>query len=130
MRHYVVQKKNQNPLPHNLYMQMLYLIRDYAETGINSHGADGETRQRQWDAVLRTKVRMEKEYKKRPGRTEALDSLRGFFDYPYFSSLFMQKGRELGASRRSWNLYRCRFAYLVAKELGFIECASDSRHDG
>ncbi len=129
MRHYVPQKKGRNPLSHNLYMQMLYLIRDYAETERFVKEQSSANRQKQWDAVQRAFGRTEKAYKKRPCMTETFDVIRAFFDYPYFSVSLMQKSRDMGASKRSWNLYRCGVACLVAQELGLTENASENRRD-
>ncbi len=127
MRHYVPQKKNPCALSHNLYMQMLYLIRDYDESRHGGkHSASGE-RLWQWQAVEKAKEILQTEYKKRPDRVGAFDPLQAFFDYAYFSCMFATKGREMGAGKRSWNLYRSRYAYLVAEQLGLFS-ASDNHH--
>ncbi len=128
MRNYVVKNKNKNPLPHNLYMQMLYVIRSFREEEQELEETAAQKKQR--SAVRETKKFLETSYKKSSGESGAFDSIQAFFEYPYYSLRFMQKGRELGASKRSWNLYRCRFAYLVAEKLGLIVAASDSRPDG
>lgn len=114
MRHYVPQKNNPDWMPHNLYMQILYLIRDYGE-GIPANSVRGRKQQKKAvDTVIEL---LEEEYKKRPTVCGAFNPLRAFFDYPYFSVMFTQNGRGMGAGKRRWNLYRCHFARLVAQQL-------------
>lgn len=114
MRHYVPQTNNADWLPHNVYMQMLYLIRDYGE-GIPCDCSSG--RQLQREAMERVITLLIEEYKKRPKVYSEFDPIRAFFDYPYFSVMFTQRGREMGAGKRRWNLYRCHVARLLAREL-------------
>ena len=127
MRHYVPQKNNPFVLSHDLYMQMLYLIRDCYHCMENKETEVSRERVWQWEAVKRVAVYLKKQYKKRPGSLGAFDALRGFFDYAYYSYMFTGKGSDMGAGKRSWNLYRCRFAYLVAAELGLVTGACENR---
>lgn len=117
MRNYIQKKHNPNQLPHNLYMQMLYLIRDYESSEGKAPGNHSLQRLRQWEAVRQTVLALQEEYDRRPSVYGVLEPLRAFFDYAYFSMMFTQRGRDMGASKRCWNLYRCRFAYLLAKAL-------------
>lgn len=127
MRHYMPTKSNPYALPHNVYMQMLYLIRDYdARHGQGS--ASGERRW-QWHGVAKTEQHLKEEYEKRPEQFGALKPLQAFFDYAYFSLMFTKSQKGMGAGKRSWNLYRCKFAYLVATNLGLIS-VSESHPDG
>ncbi len=128
MRHYVPQKKNPYALSHNLYMQMLYLIRDYNENRHTRQRPLSGERMRQWQAVEESQEVLQAEYKKRPEARRAFDPLRAFFDYAYFSCTHAPKVREMGAGKRSWNLYRSRYAWLVAEKMGFFT-VSDS-HPG
>ena len=114
MRHYVPSKKNSDWLPHNVYMQMFYLIRDYYEAPQIDKGGE---RSRQHKAVRKAAEFMEEEYKKRPTVYGMLNPLRAFFEYPYFSIMFAPKDSQMGAGKRLWNLYRCRLARLTANEL-------------
>ncbi len=127
MRHYVPQKKNPCVLSHNLYMQMLYLIRDYDENHRRGEKSVSSERLWQWKAVEKCRDILLAEYKKRPDASGAFDPLRAFFDYAYFSCAYATPGREMGASKRSWNLYRSRYAYLVAEMLGLF-IAFDNHH--
>lgn len=114
MRHYVPRKNNPDWLPHNLYMQMLYLIRDY-EYG--DTGSSTEERKRQLAAVHHAAAEMQELYKKRPNVFGVLNPLRAFFDFPYFSAMFTCGSSDVSASKRLWNLYRCRFARRTAAAL-------------
>ena len=129
MRHYIPRKNNPDALPHNLYMQMLYLIRDYeSKTAKNLARASGE-RKWQWQAVEQTITILRLEYEKRSNKLGTLKPLDAFFDYAYFSFMFTPKGRDMGAGKRSWTLYRSRFAYLVADALGLVFSTSEN-HPG
>ena len=128
MRHYVPQKKNPHALSHNLYMQMLYLIRDYRENGRGGEPSPGGERLWQWSAVKKSCEFLQAEYKKRPESNETFDPLRAFFDYAYYSYMYASQSRDMGAGKRSWNLYRSRFAYLVAESLGLFT-SFDNRRD-
>lgn len=111
MRNYMPKNKNPYQLPHNLYMQVLYIIKDYAakEEVTLTLG-----RKEQWLAVGAACTTLREEYKKRTANLGELKPLRAFFEYPYYSMMFASSGKDMGAGRRSWNLYRCRMAYLVA----------------
>lgn len=127
MRHYIPQKKNPCALSHNLYMQMLYLIRDYDE---NHHRVDKSVsceRMWQWKAVEKCRDILFAEYKKRPDANGAFDPLRAFFDYAYYSYAHASSGREMGAGKRSWNLYRSRYAYMAAEVLGLVTVSDNHR---
>ncbi len=119
MRHYVPIKRNPDWLPHDLYMQMLYLIRDYEKC---SHEPGTSGRKKQWAGVRLVCSVLKEEYKKRPAVYGALDPLRAFFDYPYYSVMFAQPGSDMGAGKRAWNAFRCHFACLVAKTLQLYSC--------
>lgn len=118
MRHYIPKRNNPYKLPHALYMQMLYLIRDHEESGDIFITRE---RKRQWMAVEFAAQRLKQEYGKRHEIYGVLKPLQAFFDYAYFSYMFAACGRETGASKPLWSLYRSRFAYLVAEELGLVQ---------
>lgn len=99
---------------------MLYLIRDYGSLKDSQETVCSFSRKRQWEAVKQAERMLAADYEKRLESYGALEPLQAFFDYAYFSCMFMQKGRDMAASKRGWNLYRCRFAYLVADILGLV----------
>lgn len=128
MRHYVPKKNNADVMPHDVYMQMLYVIRDYSRNEKQKETVSGE-RLWQWKAVCEVINALNEAYKKRSEDCGALDSLHAFFDYAYYSCMFTGKGDAVGAGKRSWNLFRCRFASLVAQQLGLLTDAPQNHRD-
>ena len=120
MRNYIRKKQNPSYLRHEIYMQMLYLIRDYQTHGQIGNHETGMQRIHQWQAAAEVFREQEQHYAKHSESEKALNALQAFFDYPYFSLMFMQKSRESGACKRSWALYRSHLAYAVAKKLELI----------
>ncbi len=121
MRHYVPKKQNPYYLPHDLYMQMFYLIRDFhAEAQQLEVRLHTPARGRQLCAVEEADALMRADYEAGNYPYGSFQPLRAFFDYPYYSLMFMKKRQELGASKRAWNLYRSRFAHMVASRLRLI----------
>ncbi len=129
MRNYVPQKNNICHLPHNLYMQMVYLIRDYDSCVGKYKKLPAGERLWQWRAVEQAEQIILEAYQKRPGASGTLKPRQAFFEYAYYSLKFMQHGSEMGASKRAWNLYRSRFAYFTAAALGLVSGGADNHHD-
>ena len=119
MRNYLPKRQNPDYMPHNVYMQMLYLIRDYYEDGM----AVTKGRIEQHQQVESVAQKLQEAYSRRRDVFGELSPLRAFFDYPYFSVMFSQAWREMGASKRSWKLYRCRFARQIAEGLDLLPIA-------
>lgn len=120
MRNYVRKKQNPAYLPHEMYMQMLYLIRDYQ---VNGQGKDSKTatlRAHQWQIATEVFREQEQLYAKGDETRKSLNALQAFFDYPYYSLMYTQKSRGAGACKRSWALYRSRLAYAIAEKLDLI----------
>lgn len=121
MRHYVPKKQNPYFLSHDLYMQMFYLIRDFDNTQQRAEPSlHTPARSHQLWAVEEAAAKLCADYEASDYPYGSFHPLRAFFDYPYYSLMFMKKWQELGASKRAWNLYRSRFAYLVASYLRLI----------
>jgi len=116
VRHYIPKTKNADYIPHNLYMQMLYVIRDFCDkkTKVTCQ------RERQFKAVSQVIGQLKMEYDRGSCAYGPLNPLQAFFEYPYYSMMFAQRTKETGASKRSWGMYRCRFARLTAHELGLL----------
>ncbi len=129
MRHYLSKKSNAGAMTHEVYMQMLYVIRDYSQNAKTKAAVSGE-RLWQWQAVAEVEKSLNGAYKKRSEDCGTLDSLHAFFDYAYYSCMFTGRGDAVGAGKRSWNLYRCRFAYLVAQHLGLVTDVPQNHRDG
>ncbi|MBE7021935.1 MAG: hypothetical protein E7414_01790 [Ruminococcaceae bacterium] len=120
MRHYKFKKEKPSGLPHNLYMQIFYIFRDYMECGKHAKGSGSRQRTQQWAAAAEALETARQAYLLRPGTSESLDALHAFFNYPYFSLMFAQKSRDAGASKRTWSQYRTRLARQVAEALELL----------
>ncbi len=122
MRNYIPKKNNIYSLPHDTYMQMFYLLRDYVrikKENIKKEKAN-EVYALICDAVTETAALLACDYSKRTATYGKLDSYRAFFDYCYYSYMFARKNSELGASKSAWSLYKSKFAYMLADKLGLI----------
>jgi len=122
MRNYIPKKNNLYKLPHDMYMQMFYLLRDYIrikkETMINSD--NNTVLHTISDAVSQITATLSAEYEKRKTKYGQLDSYRAFFDYNYYSYMFAKRDSDFGASKSAWSFYKSKYAYLLAKQLKLI----------
>lgn len=121
MRNYIPKKNNLYKLPHNTYMQIFYMLRDYLRIKkdvVNNKA--GVAIYKIVQAIKETSIIMEQEYSKRPSTYGKLDSYHAFFDYNYYSYMFARKNSEYGASKSAWSLYKSKFAYLLAEKLQMI----------
>lgn len=97
MRNYQPQKNNPYKLPHNLYMQMLYLVRDYnrlVENGIRPEATAAVDRALQ---VVPTEYR------------------RGVWDNIVYCAAY-----PMDAGEATYKRWRCRFIYNIAKNLKLV----------
>ena len=94
MRNYQPQKNNPYKLPHNLYMRMLYLIRDYdrMKTSSGSHT--------ELDAV-----------------DHALHSIPKEYRLGVWNNVCYRTPYPADAGEATYKRWRCRFIYNLAKEL-------------
>ncbi len=95
MRNYQRQKNNPYKLPHNLYMRMLYLIRDY-------------------DRIKDTK---------NPNCTAvdaALNTIPAEYRKGVFDNICYQMPYPIDASEATYKRWRARFVFEVAKKLSEI----------
>ncbi len=122
MRNYIPSRNNMYKLPHNTYMQMLYLLRDYER--IKKENIWRPDNKKAYagicQAVEATMVLLATDYKKRSSTYGKFDPYRAFFDYCYFSYMFARKNSESAASKSAWSLYKSKFAYLLAEKLKLI----------
>jgi len=122
MRHFIPKRNNLYKLPHNVYMQMLYLLRDYPriKKTLKTIDKDADILRLADTSICETIDEMKSEYKKRSTTYGELDPYKAFFDYGYYSYMFARKTSEYGASKSAWNLYRSKFAYRLAEKLGIL----------
>lgn len=128
MRNYQPKINNPYILPHNLYMQTLYLIRDYdrlkrqykdildetphQDGQPRGGGISNPTEQKavKLEAVYEKLTAIEKSEKQVPGeyRSHVLNNVMYGVRYPDF------------ADRTTWSRHRCRFVYGVAKNMKWL----------
>ncbi|MBR2499914.1 MAG: hypothetical protein IKB60_02420 [Clostridia bacterium] len=122
MRNYIPKKNNMYRLPHNTYMQMFYLLRDY--TRIKKENIWKPDSKKAYGNICRaideTSLLLEADYQKRSTTYGKLDPYKAFFDYSYFSYMFARKRAEVGASKSAWSLYKSKFAYMLAENLRLV----------
>ncbi|MBE7027826.1 MAG: hypothetical protein E7407_02160 [Ruminococcaceae bacterium] len=122
MRHFIPKRNNLYKLPHNVYMQMLYLLRDYPRIKrvLKADEKNSDILRLSDTIICETISQMKEEYNKRSTTYGELEPYRAFFDYGYYSYMFARKTSELGASKSAWNLYRSKFAYHLAEKMGIL----------
>lgn len=122
MRHFIPKRNNLYRLPHNVYMQMMYLLRDYPRIKKDSvcKSEKNDVHLSIIKSVSEVLCEMKEEYKKRNTTYGELEPYKAFFDYGYYSYMFARKTSELGASKSAWNLYRSKFAYRLAVNLNIL----------
>lgn len=138
-RNYQQKSYKEYILPHNVYMQVLYIIRDYErlleekERILHSSPFDdgqpkgtdtGNPTERKAlklaqisskiNAIDQTCAEMVGYYSK---RVDTFKPLEAFHNYSYFS---YKLGKSGGYCDRTWKRYRQKFAYLVAKKINEI----------
>lgn len=118
MRNYIPTRNNLYKLPHNTYMQMLYLLRDYMR--IKNEANKNAVLSHLASAIDATMKEMSEEYDKRRMTYGILNPYRAFFDYAYYSYMYARKYTDYGASKSAWSLYRSKFAFLLAEKLNLI----------
>jgi len=118
MRNFIPKRNNLYKLPHNIYMQMLYVLRDYAR--IKSEASKKDSLSFIFEAISSTIHEMKHEYTKRTSTYGELDSYKAFFDYSYYSYMYARRTSDYGASKNAWNLYRSKMAYILACKLNII----------
>ena len=129
MKIYQPQKRNPYILPHNLYMQTLYLIRDYDrlkrehEDIINEtpQPADGQPKGNGVSDTVAKKVqRAEPVYDK----IRAIDNAQAQIPEEYRIHIIrnVMDGTRypITAGIATWSRQRCRFIYYVAKNMDWI----------
>lgn len=128
MRHYQQKKNNEYQLPHDLYMRMLYLVRDYERmkneandivnsfpmpSGLPSGNSNSDPTgdkairlvaiNRDCDAVDNALEQIPKEYRK------------GIIEHMLYKAPY-----PIDAGEATYKRWRCRLIYYVAKNLSYI----------
>lgn len=122
MRNFIPKRNNLYRLPHNTYMQMLYILRDYLRIKQEAvHDSKNKDNFRYISDCIKAVIDETKtEYSKRSSTYGELDPYKAFFEYGYYSYMYARKYSEYGASKNAWGLYRSKFAYCLADKLGVL----------
>ncbi len=124
MREYQKQKNNPYKLPHNLYMRMLYLVRDYdrikseREDILNASPAlDGTPHSGIGNPTESKGIKLAglKDYCK--AIDEALNFLPAEYRRGVWNNICYQYPYPVDASESTYKRWRCRFIYQLAKNL-------------
>lgn len=139
--------KDRESIPHNVYMQVVYILKDYRRTLRERdnilHGTspkDGQSQgQASGDPTGNRAVRLAalssrvagidsaihdtnaaySEHTRR-GDVVGFDSLEAFEDYGYFCYVLYDPDTGREPSTRTWKRFRAGFAYKVARNLNLI----------
>lgn len=119
-------KKNPYILPHNVYMQTLYLIRDYdrmveeynailIESPLNDGQPSANTKS---SSVESKTLRRDTIEKKIRAVENALKKIPDEYRNAVFRNVAYRIPFPLAyTSVRTWSMWRCRFVYLTSKEV-------------
>ncbi len=128
MRNY--QKKHNNPyqLPHNVYMQCLYAIRDYDrlkkemdDVLYASPSPDGQPRGSDISDVTASKaMRLEALGKRCEAVEQAIVYLPPEYRKGIMDNIMYGAGYPTDAGEATYRRWRCRFVYHAAQNLGLI----------
>lgn len=145
MRNYQMRRSNPGLLPHNVYMQLQYLLKDYdrlkKERADLLHASppppDGMPRAGgAGDPTGKTAVRLacisgqlaaiedsaaEMKQHLREQVYEEFDPVKAYWSYDYYNYIHCRRDMEdQGPSRRKWNYYKSALSALLAEKLHLI----------
>lgn len=128
MRHYQPKKNNPYRLPHNVYMQCLYAVRDYdrlckerEELLYSSPAHDGQpTAPGISDPVASIVMRREAISKQCEDVEQALIQVPEEYRRGVMNNILYQCGYPLDAGEATYKRWRCRFVYYVAIQKGLV----------
>lgn len=144
MRHY--QCKNNNPyyIDHNVYMQMVYKLKDYSrlikersntmydipysdlelsENEIKNQAKE-KTKKLTYinntlEAIDKSSMWIKNEMKEKV--YDDFEPLKAFWSYDYFNYMHKRKCEDdIGPSARTWNYFKSKLAYKTSKELNIF----------
>lgn len=100
MREYQGKRNNPYILPHNLYMRMVYMIRDYERM----KNIAGKLK----NCQIETEIEAVE---------TALEKIPEFYRLPIYQNVVDGERYPVGADERTFRRYKQKFIYYVAKEL-------------
>ena len=128
MRNYQPQKTSPYILPHNLYMQVLYLIRDYDRLKKEYHDIidetpfnDGQPRSGGiTDTTAKKAVKIASISDKLASIEQSLILIPMEYRSHVFNNIVYGVIFPDYANRNTWSIYRCRFIHHVAKNMKWL----------
>lgn len=128
MRNYQPQHKNPYILPHNLYMQTLYLIRDYdrlkreyVDSIEETPSKDGQPRgTRIPDPTASKAIQLENISQKLGAIERSLEMVPVEYRNHVLCKILYGTRYPDYASRNTWSMHRCRFIHNVAKRMQWL----------
>ena len=131
MRNYQRKKNNPYILPHNLYVRTVYIIKDYnrlkseVEDVIDESPvpSDGQPTARfnKSSVTERKGIRIAEMATEVRAIDKALSAIPEYYRKPVFDNVLYGCKYPLGADVRTYQTYKQRFIYYVAKNLDFVE---------
>lgn len=116
MRNYQSKKKNPYLLPHNVYMQTLYLIRDY------------ERLKEEYSQLMNPSTTMSKQSKKIRGvicqKIDAIENaakeIPEYYQKGVWNNVLYGYRYPINADIRTWQTYKQRFIYYTAQNMQYV----------
>ena len=128
MRHYQPKKNNEYKLPHDLYMRMLYLVRDYermkseAKEIANSIPMPSEQPSKNSfsDPTGNKAIRLATINRDCDAVEQALEQIPEEYRKGVIGHMLYKSPYPIDAGEATYKRWRCRFIYYVAKNLSYI----------
>ena len=124
-REYQPRKNNPYLLPHNVYMQTLYVIRDYPrlkavieDIGLSASATDGMPKHSKvGSSVENVAIRLERVFDEVRAVERALDCVPEFYRSGIWRNILYRERFPQGADFRTFQRWKQRFIYETARNL-------------
>ena len=120
MRVYQARRGNKDALPHNVYMQVFYIIRDIPRLRSAFLQEKEQARKKNAQSVLELIDEACAEAKNEFGSKvyDGFSALKSYESYDYFNYMFRRvSGEDEGPSKRTWSNYKSRLAKKIAEKM-------------
>lgn len=124
MRNYQRQKNNPYKLPHNLYMRMLYLVRDYerikserADILHSSPSPDGIPHSGTGNPTENKGIKLAALHSNCKAIEDALKEIPEEYRKGVWNNICYQSPYPCDAGEATYKRWRCRFIYRVAEKM-------------
>ena len=128
MRNYQPKKNNPYHLDHNLFIRMIYIVRDYKRmkdvieelSGDLPVGGENIPGSEHGDPTLSKVIRIERMYEECRAIENALEKIPEEYRKVVFDKICFDKAYPLYADPSTYSRHKCRFLYHIAKNLMYI----------